>query len=160
MSNMFNKKMVRLRSRHRLAKASILSDLKQYQYVKESHNELQYTDSCIAEKVMLRFIKSDDAPALPVHDSFIMHHAFGEELGELEEAMRRAYYDRFKSGFKDNKELVKEVIHESKAMEKPNINDNNNIEWDNIEFDHLIKKRQEYSKWNDRNDEWMIRSKT
>ena len=36
MSNMFNKEMVRLRSRHRLAKASILSDLKQYQYVKES----------------------------------------------------------------------------------------------------------------------------
>ena len=54
-------------------------------------NELQYTDSCIAEKVMLQFIKSGDAPVLPVHDSFIMHQAFGEELGELEEAMRRAF---------------------------------------------------------------------
>ena len=37
--------------------------------------------------------KSDDAPVLPVHDSFIMHYAFGEELGELEEAMRRAFYE-------------------------------------------------------------------
>ena len=107
---------------------------------------------------MLQFT-SYNAPALPIHDSFIMHHGYSA-YDELEEAMRRAYHDRFKSGFKDNKELVKEVIHESKAMEKPNINDNNNIEWDNIEFDHLIKKRQEYSKWNDRNDEWMIRSKT
>jgi len=35
-----------------------------------------------------------DAPALPVHDSFIMHHGFSYE-GELEEAMRRAFYDRF-----------------------------------------------------------------
>ena len=43
-------------------------------------NELQYKDSCIAEKVMLQFIKSDDAPVLPVHDSFIMHHAFGRDI--------------------------------------------------------------------------------
>ena len=33
-----------------------------------------------------------DAPALPGHDGFIMHHAYG---GELEKAMRRAFYDRF-----------------------------------------------------------------
>ena len=26
-----------------------------------------------------------------------MHHAFGEELGELEEAMRRALYEHFKT---------------------------------------------------------------
>ena len=36
MSKVFDKEMVRLRSRHRLAKVSILSDLKQYQYVRES----------------------------------------------------------------------------------------------------------------------------
>ena len=41
---------------------------------------------------MLQFAKMD-APALPIHDSFIMHHAFGNH-GELEEAMRRAYYNR------------------------------------------------------------------
>ena len=48
----------------------------------------------------------------------------------------------------------------SQRLWKPKINDPNDIVWDNIEFDHLMKKRQEYSKWNDRNDEWMIRSKT
>ncbi len=121
-------------------------------------NRLQFEDSCIAENVMLQFT-SYNAPALPIHDSFIMHHGYSA-YDELEEAMRRAYHDRFKSGFKDNKELVKEVIHESKAIGKPKINDPNNIEWDNIEFDHLMEKRQEYSKWNDRNDEWMMGSKT
>ena len=30
------------------------------------------------------------APALSIHDSFIMHHGFGT-YGELEEAMRRAF---------------------------------------------------------------------
>jgi hypothetical protein len=38
MSNMFNKEMAHPRCSHRLAKASILSDLKQYQYVKETYN--------------------------------------------------------------------------------------------------------------------------
>ena len=33
-----------------------------------------------------------DAPALPVHDSFIVHHAY-VELGEIEEIMRRAFYE-------------------------------------------------------------------
>ena len=68
-------------------------------------NELQYKDSCIAEKVMLQFIKSDDAPVLPVHDSFIMHHAFGEVLGELEEAMRRAFYEAFGRDIKVKSEI-------------------------------------------------------
>lgn len=54
-------------------------------------NKLQYKDSCIAERVMLRFV-SMDAPALPVHDSFIVHHAYAES-GEIEEIMRRAFYD-------------------------------------------------------------------
>ena len=38
----------------------------------------------MAESVMLQFAKID-APALPIHDSFIMHHGYG---GELEEAMK------------------------------------------------------------------------
>ena len=59
-------------------------------------NELQYKGSCIVEKVMLQFIKSDYALVLAAHDSFIMHHAFGEELGELEESMRMAFYEHFK----------------------------------------------------------------
>ena len=35
---------------------------------------------------------SIDAPALPIHDSFILHHAYAE-LGEIEEVMRRAFYE-------------------------------------------------------------------
>ena len=37
---MFNKEMARSGSRHRLAKAPILSDLKQYQYVRESQTSV------------------------------------------------------------------------------------------------------------------------
>ena len=50
----------------------------------------QNLDSQVAEKVMLSFLR-DDTPCLPIHDSFIMHHAYGENLGELEEVMRRSY---------------------------------------------------------------------
>ena len=56
-------------------------------------NKLQLEDSCIAESVMLQFA-AIDAPTLPVHDSFIMHHGYE---GELEEAMLRAFYDRFRN---------------------------------------------------------------
>jgi hypothetical protein len=44
-------------------------------------NRLQFEDSCISESVMLHFQKMD-TPALPVHDSFIMHHVYGGELGQ------------------------------------------------------------------------------
>ena len=54
-------------------------------------NHLQFLDSNIAERVMLHFA-GIDAPALPVHDSFILHHAYGES-GEVEEAMRKAFYE-------------------------------------------------------------------
>ena len=50
------------------------------------------------ENVMLQFARMD-YPALPIHDSFIMHHGFAK-YGELEEAMRRAYHDRFHSNIK------------------------------------------------------------
>ena len=54
-------------------------------------NKLQYKDSCIAERVMLQFV-SMDAPALLIHDSFIVHHAYATS-GEIEEVMRRAFYE-------------------------------------------------------------------
>ena len=61
------------------------------QFFKGVGNHLQFVDSNIAERVMLHFTDMD-APALPVHDSFILHHAYGES-GEVEEAMRRAFYE-------------------------------------------------------------------
>ena len=54
-------------------------------------------------------IKLDkDIPILPIHDSFIMHHGYGY-LGDLEEAMRRSYYDIFKSDIGINEKIYKEV---------------------------------------------------
>ena len=103
-------------------------------------NELQYTDSCIAEKVMLQFIKSDDAPVLPVHDSFIMHHAFGDELGELEEAMRRAFYEHFKKDINVKSEI---------GVMLPSSFDGKN--WDDLSFEQQVQGPPEYSQWEDRN---------
>ena len=55
--------------------------------------ELQFLDSQIAEGVMLHFANLESAPVLPIHDSFIMHHAYGDTLGELEETMRKSYFN-------------------------------------------------------------------
>jgi hypothetical protein len=41
--------------------------------------KLQYTDSCIAEAVMLHFAQQD-VPCLPLHDSFLMYHGYEREL--------------------------------------------------------------------------------
>ena len=54
-------------------------------------NSLQFTDSCIAEKVMLEFAQRD-IPVLPVHDSFVVNRHV-EASGDLEEAMRKAYFE-------------------------------------------------------------------
>ena len=61
------------------------------QFFKGVGNKLQFKDSCIAERVMLNFAEMD-APALPVHDSFIVHHGYAE-TGEIEEIMRRAFFE-------------------------------------------------------------------
>ena len=42
---------------------------------------------------MMHFANLESAPVLPIHDSFIVHHAYGETLGELEETMRRTYFN-------------------------------------------------------------------
>ena len=50
-----------------------------------------FYDSQIAEKLMPHHAK-DDKVVLPIHDSFVMYRAFGY-VGELEEIMRRCYYE-------------------------------------------------------------------
>jgi hypothetical protein len=52
---------------------------------------LQYLDSQLAERILLAFAKKE-LPALPVHDSFIVHHAYA---GELEAEMKAAFRDIF-----------------------------------------------------------------
>jgi len=102
-------------------------------------NRLQFYDSQIAERVMLHFAKRD-IPVLPVHDSFIMHHAYGEELGELEEAMRRAFYEHFKKDINVKSEI---------GVMLPSSFDGK--EWRDLSFEQQVQGPPEYSQWEDRN---------
>ena len=107
-------------------------------------NKLQFEDSCIAESVMLHFQKMD-APALPVHDSFIMHHRYG---GELEEAMRKGFHERFKSDIPVKSEIIKE-LPSLPYEEQP----------DNLSVEDIIKGEVEYSQWQDRDRMWWANRK-
>lgn len=70
----------------------------------------QFVDSQIAEQVMLSFLP-DDAPCLPIHDSFIMHHSYGEGSGRLEETMRQVFRSIMGSDIGVRRELVQQVQH-------------------------------------------------
>jgi hypothetical protein len=102
-------------------------------------NHLQFIDSCIAETVMLNFIRAEDAPVLPVHDSFIMHYAYGE-LGELEEEMRRSFHGHFKKDINVKSEI---------GVMLPSSFDGK--DWDELSFEEQIQGPPEYSQWEDRN---------
>ena len=112
-------------------------------------NRLQFEDSQIAENVMLQFAKMD-APALPVHDSFIMHHDFAK-YGELEEAMRRAYHDRFHS----NIEVKGDIVVQIKPTKDYSVDDKKFF--DDIFLDGIINADNDYSQWRDRDSMWMSR---
>ena len=105
-------------------------------------NKMQFEDSCICEGVMLHFAAMD-APALPVHDSFIMHHGYG---GELEEAMRRTFYDRFGGDIPTSNEM----LEETKADDSPPV-------W--IGLEAVLQLEKEYSQWQTRNDAWFAQKK-
>ena len=100
-------------------------------------NHLQYIDSCIAEQVMLQFVEWNH-PILPVHDSFIMHYAFGD-MGELEEAMRRAFFNHFKKDIKVKGEIgVMLPSSMDGAGRMP------------MDLDDIIRGEPEYSLWQTR----------
>ena len=101
-------------------------------------NAMQFEDSCICEGVMLHFA-SMDAPALPVHDSFIMHHGFG---GELEEAMRRSFHDRFGNDIPAKQEIIEVQVSDDSPPKS-------------IGVDDVLEAEKEYSKWQARNDAWF-----
>ena len=106
-------------------------------------NRLQFEDSIIAESIMLQFAKMD-YPALPIHDSFLMHHAFGNS-GELEEAMRRAFYERFNRDIGISRELV--VTHSISEINK------------NEDMKDILSSAAPYCSYNKRNDLWLNRDK-
>ena len=114
-------------------------------------NKLQFEDSIIAENVMLQFAKMD-YPTLPIHDSFIMHHAFGndgsKQESELEEAMRRAFHDRFHRDIGISRELV--VRQETKYVSNKTREVTEGLE-------ELLDAESDYSLWKNRDDLWMRR---
>ena len=85
---------------------------------------------------MLQFVRSDDEPVLPVHDSFIMHYAFGD-MGELEEAMRRAFHDYFKQDINVSEEIG--VMLASSFDDK---------EFEDLTVEQVANGPTEYSSWN------------
>ena len=105
-------------------------------------NKLQFEDSCIAESVMLQFA-AIDAPALPVHDSFIMHHGYG---GELEEAMRRAFHERRGSDIPVKQEVITWSVSDDSPPKS-------------VSVDEILKSDAEYSQWNARNEAWFAQRK-
>ena len=109
-------------------------------------NKLQFEDSIMAENVMLQFARMD-YPALPVHDSFIMHHAFGNH-GELEEAMRRAFHNRFHRDIGISRELV--IRQEMKDTSNKTREVKEGLE-------ELLDGESDYSLWHARDDMWMRR---
>ena len=106
-------------------------------FFKGHGNHLQYIDSIIAEQVMLQFAKYNH-PVLPIHDSFIMHYAFGD-MGELEEAMRRAYYHHFKKDIKVKGEI---------GIMLPGSNEAEEVS--SMTIDEILATDPDYSQWEGR----------
>jgi hypothetical protein len=105
-------------------------------------NLMQFEDSCICEGVMLYFAAMD-APALPVHDSFIMHHGSG---GELEESMRREFHKRLGGDIPTSKEMLAWIPSDDSPPVSP-------------DFDEVLVAEREYSQWQARNDAWFAQMK-
>ena len=114
-----------------------------HEFFKGVGNKLQFEDSCISEHIILHFADMD-TPALPVHDSFILHHAYAES-GEVEEALRRAFYNRFQADIPVNNEVIDWTYRKQKSED-----DN----FPAINIDKLIKADDDVSQWRQRHDIW------
>lgn len=107
-------------------------------------NKLQFKDSCIAERIMLQFVALD-APALPVHDSFIVHHAYAE-LGEIEEIMRRAFYEEMR-------EHISKVDTEILSWDYMKDDESKSV-GSTLTFDEIIAADDDLSLWRQRHQLW------
>ena len=107
-------------------------------------NHLQFQDSNIAERVMLHFAGMD-APALPVHDSFILHHAYGES-GEVEEAMRRAFYEEVREHIS---KIDEEILTWSYRKD-----DDDTAEAKTLDIDTILRADDDVSHWRERHHLW------
>ena len=107
-------------------------------------NHLQFMDSNIAERIMLHFAGMD-APALPVHDSFILHHAYGES-GEVEEAMRRAFYEEVGEHIS---KIDEEILTWDYRKDK-----DDTLEVKTLELDAILSADNDVSQWRGRHSLW------
>ncbi len=113
------------------------------QFFKGVGTKLQFKDSCIAEKVMLQFTEMD-APALPVHDSFIVHHGYAW-TGEIEEIMRRAY-------FEEVGEHISKV--DTEILSWSYRKDDKEGEPARLDVDAIVKADDDVSAWRERHRVW------
>ena len=107
-------------------------------------NHLQFMDSNIAERIMLHFAGMG-APALPVHDSFILHHAYGES-GEVEEAMRRAFYEEVG-------EHISKIDEEILTWDYRKAKDDT-VDVKTLELDAILSADDDVSQWRGRHSLW------
>ena len=107
-------------------------------------NHLQFQDSNIAERVMLHFADMD-APALPVHDSFILHHAYGES-GEVEEAMRKAFFEV--TGENISK-IDEEILTWTYRKDQ-----DDTLEAKTLNVDAILNADADVSQWRERHKHW------
>ena len=77
--------------------------------------------------------------ALPIHDSFMMREGF---LGDLEEAMCRAFYDEFQADIPIKREVIIERIALFDKQENPRT-------------DAVTRDNRKHSQWCDRNTLWL-----
>ena len=92
----------------------------------EVGNRLQFIDSLIAERIMLRFINEKaGAVVLPVHDSFIVHHGYEYEL-------RNMMIQEFEKLFGQEIGLGKLAQKYFPLSDRPN------EEWQSMEFESIV----------------------
>ena len=87
---------------------------------------------------MLQFT-NDNQVCLPIHDSFIMRQGFA---GDLEEAMRRAFYEQFQSDIPIKQDIIAERVALFEEDGTPRT-------------DEVTKDDREHSQWYDRNTLWL-----
>lgn len=114
--------------------------IEQY-FFKGIGNKLQYEDSRIAERIMLHFAKQD-IPVYPVHDSFIMHHGYRDELKDV---MATAFRDRF------DREIGITVEAVDWGYLKPT------SQPEHLDIHVIVKSSNNVSQWRKRNDLWFQR---
>ena len=100
-------------------------------------NMLQFKDSCVAESVMLQFAEHNQV-ALPIHDSFMMQEGFA---GDLEAALRRAFYYAYEADISIKREVIIERIELFDEQGNPRV-------------DAVTRDDRKHSQWCDRNTLW------